>query len=205
MKLKDTETLTNLMRAFAGESMARNRYTFAAQAAEREKLPVIGAVFRYTAGQEKEHGEIFADFLRQAGQPNVEIEAGYPVDLGANALSLLASAVSAERDEEQTIYPTFAETAEQEGFPEIAAKFRQIAEIEKCHAGRFDAFHRLLQENRLFVSDVACGWICLNCGYEFTGKSAPETCPVCGHEQGYFIRVTMSPYDYTGINYTERQ
>ena len=200
MNLKNTETLTNLMRAFAGESQARNRYTFAAQTAELEKLPVIGAVFRYTAGQEKEHGEIFADYLRLAGQPNVEISAGYPVDLGENALSLLAAAVSAERSEEQTIYPAFAETAEREGFPEIARKFRTIAEIEKFHAGRFDAFHKLLQENRLFVSDVACGWICLNCGYEFTGKSAPEKCPVCNHEQGYFIRVTMSPYDYTGLS-----
>ena len=199
MNLKDTETLTNLMRAFAGESQARNRYTFAAQAAERENLPVIGAVFRYTAGQEKEHGEIFADFLRQGGKSSVEIEAGYPVDLGANALSLLASAASAERNEEQVIYPDFAETAQREGFAEIATKFRQIAEIEKCHAGRFDAFRSLLQENRLFVSDVACGWICLNCGYEFTGKATPEKCPVCGHEQGYFIRVSMSPYDYTKI------
>ena len=196
MKLQNTQTLTNLMRAFAGESMAWSRYVQAAERAEQEKLPVIARVFRFTAGQEKEHGEIFAQFLQQSGVENVEIEAGYPVDLGGNALSLLADAAADERAEQMEIYPAFARTAEEEGFPEIAKKFALIAEIEKCHAGRFETFHRLLQEQKLFSADQASDWICLNCGHEFNAKGAPQICPVCGHEQGFFIRVPQSPYNY---------
>ena len=90
----------------------------------------------------------------------------------------------------------FAKAAEDEGFPEIARKFALIAEIEKCHAGRFETFHRLLKDGKLSASDQACDWICLNCGHEFNGKGAPQTCPVCGHEQGFFIRVPQSPYNY---------
>ena len=194
MNLQNTQTLQNLMRAFAGESLARNRYTFAAQAADRAKLQVIGAVFRYTAGQEKEHAEIFADYLRQAGQENVDLSAGYPVDTAADLLSLLAAAAKNEEQEHRDAYPAFAAAARTEGFGEIARKFELIAEIERCHADRFRAFHRLLQEDKLFVSDVACGWICLNCGHELNALAAPAQCPVCGHDQGYFIRVEMSPY-----------
>ena len=196
MNLQNTQTLTNLMRAFAGESMAWSRYVRAAEIAEQEKLPVIARVFRFTAGQEKEHGEIFAQFLKQGGVPNVEIEAGYPVNLGGNALSLLAEAMEDERAEHLRIYPAFAKAAEDEGFPEIARKFALIAEIEKCHAGRYETFHRLLKDGKLSASDEACDWICLNCGHEFNGKGAPQTCPVCGHEQGFFIRVPQSPYNY---------
>lgn len=195
MELKHTRTLNNLMRAFAGESLARNRYTYAAQAAEARQLPVLAAVFRYTAGQEKEHGEIFARYLRQAGEEMVAIDAAYPVDCSAELLSLLADAARNEAREEEEIYPAFAAEARSEGFEEIARKFEQIAKVEQCHSGRFEAFRKLLAENKLFVSDSACGWICLNCGHEFTAKEAPGSCPVCG-ETGYFIRVEMSPYSY---------
>ena len=195
MNLQDTKTLTNLMRAFAGESLARNRYELAAREAERQKLPVIAAVFRYTAGQEKEHAEVFADYLREAGADNLDISAGFPVDSSANLLALLSAAAKNETQEEREIYPAFAAVARGEGFEAIARKFDLIAQVEQCHAGRFEAFRKLLEENRLFVSDTACGWICLNCGHEFKAKAAPEQCPVCG-QTGFFIRVEMSPYSY---------
>ena len=195
MNLQNTQTLKNLMQAFAGESMARNRYCFAAEQAETDGLPVIAAVFRYTADQEKEHAEIFANYLRKGGNQNVEVSGGFPVDTGAHTLSLLAAAAHNEEQEHSDIYPAFAAVARDEGFGEVARKLEQIAEVEKCHAGRFNAFHRLLSEHKLFVSDVDCAWICLNCGHEFNAKAAPQNCPVCG-ESGYFIRVEMSPYSY---------
>ena len=199
MTLNNTNTHTNLMRALAGESLARNRYEFAAEAAEREKLPVIAAVFRYTAGQEREHAEVFAQHLRRAGAEAPSFCAAFPVDTAANTLALLAAAAKNEEKEHSEVYPAFAAEARQEGFGEIARQFEQIAEVEKCHAGRFEAFRKLLSENRLFVSDTACGWICLNCGHEFNAKAAPQSCPVCG-EAGYFIRVEMSPYSYPPKN-----
>ena len=195
MKLQNTKTQTNLMRALAGESLARNRYTFAAEQAEADGLPVIAAVFRYTAGQEKEHAEIFADFLRRGGAESVEIGGGFPVDTAADTLSLLAAAARNETREQEEVYPAFAAVARNEGFAEVARRLEQIAAIEKCHAGRFEAFHRLLTQHKLFVSDTSCGWICLNFGHELTGVEAPQTCPVCG-EAGFFIRLEMSPYSY---------
>ena len=193
MKLEHTETLKNLMRALAGESLARVRYELAAEAAEREQLPVLSAVFRYTAGQEREHAEIFAELLRQGGAQPPEITAAFPVDTAADTLGLLAAAVRNETREQGEIYPAFAAAARREGFAEIARRLEQIAEVERCHAGRFEAFRSLLAERKLFVSDAACGWICLNCGHELTAQAAPQSCPVCG-KTGFFIRVEMSPY-----------
>ena len=195
MNLQNSKTLNNLMRAFAGESLARNRYGFAAEQAEADGLPVIAAVFRYTADQEKEHAQVFADFLRRGGQDMLELEGGFPVDTAADTISLLAAAAKNEAKEHDEVYPAFAAVARDEGFAEIARKLELIAQVEQCHAGRFEAFHRLLAEHRLFVSDVDCAWICLNCGHEFTAKAAPQSCPLCG-EAGYFIRVSMSPYEY---------
>ncbi|MBQ1372067.1 MAG: ferritin-like domain-containing protein [Oscillospiraceae bacterium] len=195
MELQNTKTLENLMRALAGESLARNRYELAAEAAEKEKLPVLSAMFRYTAGQEREHAEVFAQILGGAGVDNVEFSGGFPVDRSASVLSLLAAAARNEEQEHSDVYPAFAATARQEGFEDVARKFELIAQVEKCHAGRFEAFRKLLAENRLFVSDVACGWICLNCGHELNAKDAPGKCPICGRE-GFFLRVEMSPYSY---------
>ena len=195
MELQNTKTLTNLMRAMAGETLARSRYELAAEAAEKEKLPVLSAMFRYTAGQEREHAEVFAQILSGAGVDNVELCAGFPVDRSASVLSLLAAAARNEEQEHSDVYPAFAAQARQEGFEDVARKFELIAQVEKCHAGRFEAFRKLLAENRLFVSDVACGWICLNCGHELNAKAAPGQCPVCGRE-GFFLRVEMSPYSY---------
>ena len=194
MNLTESKTLTNLMRAFAGESQARNRYTFAAAAAKQQKLYAVGEVFLYTAGQEKEHGEIFFNHLRKAGMKNVEITAGYPVDLQQDVLSLLQNAHHNEYEEYEQAYPAFARTAREEGFDDIARSFEQIAAIEKTHGDRFELFARSLQKNQLFVSDVKTGWVCLNCGHVTQATQAPLRCPVCSHEQGYFIRLELAPY-----------
>ena len=195
MELCQSTTKENLLRAFAGESQARNRYDFAAQACKEKKLYVLEALFKYTAEQEKEHAEIFYNHLVKGGCENVTITANYPVDLTQEPLKLLELAQQHELDEFGDIYPAFADKAQEEGFPEIARHFRQIAEIEKVHADRFERFAKFLRENKLFVSDVETGWICLNCGHILTGKQAPAKCPVCSHDQGYFIRLELSPYE----------
>ena len=195
MDWKNSETKDNLLRAFAGESQARNRYTFAAAAAKKENLEVIEMLFEYTAGQEKEHAEIFYNHLKEAGCDNIVITAGYPVDCTDDVQKLLKLAADHENDEYGDIYPAFAEKAQEEGFAAVAAAFRQIAKIEKVHADRFKRFAQLMEQGKLFVSDVETEWMCLNCGHVQRGTKAPEQCPVCKHSQGYFIRVELSPYE----------
>ena len=194
--MQNTQTMQNLMRAYAGESLARSRYSFAAQTMETAGLQALGAIFRYTAGQEKEHAEIFADFLRRGGAEAPEITAGFPVDLKTDPLSLLEAAVRNESAEETRIYPAFAAAAREEGFAEIAAKWEQIAAIEKTHAERFEALRRLLAGQALFASDQEERWVCLNCGHVIKAKAAPEQCPVCRHAQGYFLRADQAPYPF---------
>ena len=195
MDWKNSETKDNLLRAFAGESQARNRYTFAAGAAKKNDLEVIQMIFEYTAGQEKEHGEIFYDYLKEAGCDNIVITAGYPVDCTDDVLTLLKLAADHENDEYGDIYPAFADKAQEEGFSAVAAAFRQIARIEKVHADRFKRFAQLMEQGKLFVSDVETEWMCLNCGHVQKGTKAPKQCPVCKHSQGYFIRFELSPYE----------
>ena len=195
MDWKESVTRENLLRAFAGESQARNRYTFAASTAKKKDLEVLQLVFLYTAGQEKEHAEVFYDHLKQAGCANIDITAGYPVDCTEEPLELLKLAAEHEMDEYESAYPAFGDRAEEEGFPAIAAAFRQIAKIEKVHAERFKRFAQLLEQGKLFVSDVDTAWICLNCGHVHHGRQAPAKCPVCQHGQGYFIRLELSPYE----------
>ena len=174
MDFKTSETKTNLMRAFAGESQARNRYTFAASQAKKEGLQLIENVFLYTAGQEKEHAEVFYNHLRaMAGETIVIDNAGYPIDLADSTLQLLRMAQHNEYQEHDVEYKRFGDKAKEEGFAEIAASFHMIAEIEKIHGDRFG----------------------LNCGHIYTGKEAPEQCPVCHHDKGYFIRLELSPYE----------
>ena len=195
MELSQSTTKENLLRAFAGESQARNRYTFAAQACREKKLYVLEAVFRYTAGQEKEHAEIFYNHLVKGACENVTITANYPVDLTREPRKLLELAQQHEMDEFGDIYPAFAEKAQEEGFAEVARHFRQIAGIEKVHAQRFERFAKLMAEDKLFVSTVETGWMCINCGHVLYGSKAPGKCPVCDHDQGYFIRLELSPYE----------
>lgn len=191
---KNSQTKENLMRAFAGESQARNRYTIAAGQAKKEKQHAIAQVFLYTADQEKEHAEIFYNHLRELGGETIHVDGGYPVDISDNLAELLRMAQHNEYEEHDDVYKRFGEIAKEEGFHKAAASFHMIAEIEKMHGDRFGRFARWLEENKLYVSDVKTGWICLNCGFVYEGEKAPEKCPVCDHDKGYFIRLELSPF-----------
>lgn len=194
MDFKNSETKDNLMRAFAGESQARNRYTFAASQAKSQNMHVIEAVFRFTADQEKEHAEIFYKHLSEMSGETIHVDGGYPVDITNDVAELLRMAQHNEYEEHDSVYKAFGEKAKEEGFAKIAASFFMIAEIEKVHGDRFGKFAKLLEENKLFVSDVKTGWMCLNCGYIFEGEEVPDKCPVCDHDKGYFIRLELAPY-----------
>ncbi len=189
MDFKNSETKKNLLRAFAGESQARNRYTFAAAQAHKQNLYVIEAVFNFTAGQEKEHAEVFYNLLSSEAGENIKIDGAYPIDISDSVVTLLQSAHHNEYEEYDSVYKSFGDIAESEGFKEIAATFRNIAEIEKVHGDRFQKFATLLKEDKLFVSDVKTKWMCLNCGFVFEGTNVPPACPVCRHDRGYFIRL----------------
>ncbi|MCI8433248.1 MAG: rubrerythrin family protein [Lachnospiraceae bacterium] len=193
-EFQNSITKDNLMRAFAGESQARNRYTFAASQAKKNGMYVVSAVFAFTASQEKEHAEIFYNHLREMAGKNILIDGGYPVDLSDNVVDLLSMAQHNEYEEHDDVYKNFGDKAREEGFDQIAAVFHQIAEVEKIHGDRFGRFAQLLKEGRLFVSDVEEEWMCLNCGFVFRGTKAPEICPVCRHDQGYFIRFNLVPF-----------
>lgn len=125
---------------------------------------------------------------------NILIDGGYPVDLSDNVVDLLSMAQHNEYEEHDDVYKNFGDKAREEGFDQIAAVFHQIAEVEKIHGDRFGRFAQLLKEGRLFVSDVEEEWMCLNCGFVFRGTKAPEICPVCRHDQGYFIRFNLVPF-----------
>lgn len=190
----ESETRLNLMRAFAGESQARNRYTFAASLAKKKGLEVLEKVFLFTADQERAHGKIFYEFLEPVKGQTIQVDGGYPVDLSDDLLDVLNAARHNEEEESGVVYPAFAKTATQEGFEAIARSFTMIAKIEQWHARRFARFARLLEENNLFVSEVETGWMCLNCGHVFHSTWAPGMCPVCKHGQGFFVRVELAPW-----------
>lgn len=194
MNFKDSETKENLMRAFAGESQARNRYTIAAGQAKGEKLYVVEAVFRFTAEQEREHAEVFYKHLSEMAGENISIDGSYPVDISGNIASLLRMAQHNEYEEHGDVYPTFAKKAEDEGFAAIADSFRQIAEIERVHGNRFGKFAEWLEEGKLFVSDVETAWMCMECGNIYRGTEVPPVCPVCHSDRGYFIHLELAPY-----------
>ncbi len=191
VEFRNSETKDNLMKAFAGESQARNRYTFAASQAKKDGLYVISAIFAFTASQEKEHAEIFYNHLKEMAGENIIIEGGYPIDISEDVSELLLKAQHNEYEEHEPIYKTFGEKALEEGFKEIAKSFLQIAEIEKVHGDRFGKYAKLLKEGKLFVSDVEEEWMCLNCGFVYKANKAPVVCPVCKHDQGYFIRFEL--------------
>ena len=191
---KESKTRENLMRAFAGESQARNRYTFAASAAKKEGFPVIQAVFQFTANQEKEHAELFYKFLQEMTGDTIHIDGGYPVDTYDRTLDLLKAARHNEFEEYENVYKQFGDIALDEGFDRVGQVFHMVADIEKTHGDRFDLFAGLLERGQLFASEVETGWVCLNCGYVYHGTFAPKYCPVCEHEQGWFIRMELTPY-----------
>ena len=194
MDFKQSETKVNLMRAFAGESQARNRYNFAAGIAMEQKLYIIKEAFDFTAGQEKEHAEIFWNHLKELSGEKITIEGDYPVEVDNNIETLLRYAHRDEMEEYGEVYKSFAETAKREGFYEVAASFENIAEIEKLHGERFLYFADRLKDGTLFKNDGEGQWMCLNCGHIYGGNQVPEVCPVCSHDRGYFIRYEMAPY-----------
>jgi len=184
--LKGTETAVNLMRAFAGESQARGRYTYYASVARKEGFVQISNIFMETAENEKEHAKVFFKLLNQDFKgENIEIDAGYPVGLGDTKFNLKAAA-QGENEEWAKMYPAFADIADKEGFPEIAERFRFIASVEKHHEERFKKLLANLENNTVFKKDKVIKWKCNNCGYIHEGDSAPDVCPSCEHPQGYF-------------------
>ncbi len=196
VNFQDSKTKKNLMRAFAGESQARNRYTFAAGQARKEKLPVLERIFLYTAGQEKEHAEIFYNHLQQLSGKTIAIDGAYPVDIYEDMKDVLKAAKHNEYEEYEDVYQKFMEEAAEEGFHEVAASFRMIASVEKTHGDRFQKYADYLEQGRLFSQENKAVWVCLNCGYIHEGPQAPQICPACKHEQGYFVRAdeTMAPF-----------
>lgn len=194
MEFRDSKTRENLMRAFAGESQARNRYTIAAGRAREEKLYVVEAVFRFTADQEKEHAEVFYKYLSELSGENIAIDGAYPVDLAKDVAGLLRMAQHNEYEEHDDVYQNFAKTAQDEGFSPIADSFKQIAEIEKIHGNRFGQFAEWLEKGQLFVADAETAWMCMECGHIYRGTQVPPVCPVCHNDRGYFIRLELAPY-----------
>ena len=192
--LEQSETRLNLMRAFAGESQARNRYTFAASLAKSQKLNVIEGVFTFTASQEQAHAKVFYNHLKECNGQNIKVDGTYPVEITNDILQHLHSAQHNEYQEWEHDYTNFAKIAKEEGFAEISHTFSEIARIEKCHGDRFGRYADLLEQGKLFVSDVQTQWMCLHCGQMLEAEMAPAVCPVCKHPQGYFIRYELSPY-----------
>jgi len=191
---KDSQTKENLMRAFAGESQARNRYLFSASKARKSNLHVVESVFKYTAEQELAHARVFYDYLKEFAGENLLLNASYPIDVYDDALSLLRAAEHNEYQEFKEEYATFGRIAKEEGFNTIALSFNKIAEIEKTHGDRFKLFADLVEEDRLFESETETQWLCLNCGHIHKGKRAPDLCPVCQHNQGFFVSLSLAPF-----------
>lgn len=184
--LKGTKTAENLMKAFAGESQARNRYTYYASIAKKEELIQIANIFLETAENEKEHAKRFFKFLvASLNETMVEITASYPVAMGDTKCNLKAAA-DGEHEEWVELYPAFADVAASEGFSEIAQAFRKIAEVEQRHEARYRKLHENLVNGEVFKKTTEVEWKCENCGYIHKGTTAPNLCPTCLHPQGYF-------------------
>ncbi len=187
--LKGTKTAENLLKAFAGESQARNRYTYYASVADKEGFKQIKNIFIETADNEKEHAKRFYKFLLEglAGElpATIQITADYPVAQG-NTLDNLKAAASGENEEWTDLYPAFAKVAEEEGFPEIAAAWRMIALAEKRHEIRYNKLAENVANDKVFKKDEKVLWKCTNCGYVHEGYGAPEKCPACVHPKDYF-------------------
>ena len=190
MELKGSQTEKNLLAAFAGESQARNRYTYFASQARKEGYEQIAAIFEETANQEKEHAKREFKFL-QGG--NVEIQASFPAGVIGNTLENLKAAAAGEHYENTQMYPEFAEVAEKEGFDEIAEVFRNIAVAEKRHEDRYVALAENISKGAVFKREKPVRWVCRNCGYVYEGLQAPDLCPACAHPQSY--------YELEAVNY----
>jgi len=187
--LKGTKTAENLLKAFAGESQARNRYTYYASVADKEGYKQIRNIFIETADNEKEHAKRFYKFLLEgfAGElpASIQITADYPVAQGTT-LDNLKAAASGENEEWTSLYPAFAKVAEEEGFPEVAAAWKMISLAEKRHEIRYNKLAENVSNDKVFKKDEKVLWKCTNCGYIHEGPEAPEKCPACVHPKAYF-------------------
>ena len=181
--LKGTKTEKNLLISFAGESQARNRYTFFSSAAKKEGYEQIAAIFDETANQEKEHAKRFFKFLEGGG---LEITATFPAGVIASTEENLIAAAEGEHEEWSLAYPEFAKIAAEEGFTAISKVYEFIATVEKRHEERYLALLKNIKEGRVFDRNAEIEWQCRNCGYVHTGKSAPDSCPACAHPKAYF-------------------
>ena len=190
MELKGSQTEKNLLTAFAGESQARNRYTYFASQAKKDGHEQIRAIFEETANQEKEHAKREFKFL-EGGE--VEITAGFPAGVIGTTSENLKAAAAGENYETTEMYPGFAKVADEEGFKEIAEVFRNIAIAEKRHEDRYLALAKNIEEGKVFKKDAPVRWVCRNCGYVHEGPEAPEQCPACDHPQSY--------YELEAVNY----
>ena len=181
--LKGTQTEKNLLTAFAGESQARNRYTFFASKAKKEGYEQIAAIFTETAGNEKEHAEVFFKYLEGG---DVEITAAYPAGIIGDTLASLKAAADGEKMEWSSIYPEFAKVAKEEGFEDVAVSFTEIGEVEEFHEGRYRKLAANVANGEIFKRPTTVKWHCTNCGYVHEGPEAPEECPACKHPQAYY-------------------
>lgn len=181
--VKGTQTEKNLLTAFAGESQARNRYTYFASAAKKEGFEQISGIFIETAENEKEHAKRFFKFLEGG---DVEIKASYPAGVIGNTATNLEEAADGEKLEWTTIYKDFEAVARKEGFEEIATIFKEIAEVEEEHEKRYRKLLKNVKEGKVFKKDTVVKWKCRNCGYVHEGKEAPKVCPACAHPQSYY-------------------
>jgi rubrerythrin len=181
--IKGTKTEKNLLAAFAGESQARNRYTFFTAQARKEGFEHIAAIFDETADNEKEHAKRFFQFL-EGGE--VEITAGYPAGIIGTTKENLKAAADGEQFEHTTLYPGFAKVAKDEGFPEVAAAFRAIALVEVQHEKRYRKLLKDVEQGKVFKKDKVVRWKCRNCGYIHEGKNPPQKCPACEHAEAFF-------------------
>ena len=172
MELKGSKTEQNLMTAFAGESQARNKYTYFASKAKKDGYEQIAAIFEETAGNEKEHAKMWFKELHEGKVPETLVN--------------LLDAAAGEHGEWTSMYKKMAKEAEEEGFKAIAFKFNEVAKIEKRHEERYRLLAKLVESGSLFKKDVEKAWICRNCGHVHFGKEAPKSCPVCAHPQSYF-------------------
>ena len=183
MDFVGSQTEKNLLAAFAGESQARNRYTFFASVAKKAGYEQIGAIFEETAGNEKEHAELFFKHLKGG---MVEIKASYPAGVMALTADHLKAAAEGEKFEWGTLYPNFGDVAEKEGFPEVALTFRMVARVEAYHERRYKKLLESLQQSKIFKKDEPIKWKCRNCGLVIEGSNAPDMCPTCYHPKAYF-------------------
>lgn len=181
--ISGTQTEKNLLKAFAGESQARNRYTYFAGAARKAGFEQIANIFLETAENEKEHAKVFFKYL-EGGE--VEINAAYPAGTIGDTKANLEAAAAGEKMEWSNLYAAFEQAARAEGFPEIAASFRQIAEVEAFHERRYRKLAANIDAGQVFKKPVTVKWHCTNCGYIHEGPEAPAQCPACKHAQAFY-------------------